>query len=139
HHHRPQGERRCRMIRIDGKVAIITGAARGQGAATARLFSEAGATVYLTDVDDTEGDAAAKAANGTYLHHDVASAADWGQVVERVVDERGRIDVLVNNAGIIEWLTMTETPDDVWQRVVAVNQTGPFLGMKAVAPVMILQ
>ncbi|HEX7094274.1 MAG TPA: SDR family oxidoreductase [Acidimicrobiales bacterium] len=127
------------MIRIDGKVAIITGAARGQGAATARLFTEAGATVYLTDVDDAEGEAAAKEAQGTYLHHDVSQAADWDRVVERVVADHGRIDVLVNNAGIIEWRTMTDTPLEVWQRIIAVNQTGPFLGMKAVAPVMMRQ
>jgi 3alpha(or 20beta)-hydroxysteroid dehydrogenase len=127
------------VIRIDGKVAIITGGARGQGAATARLFTQAGAIVYLTDVDDAEGETAAKDAGGTYVHHDVASESEWAALVERVVDEQGRIDVLVNNAGIIEWRTMTQTPLDVWQRVLAVNQTGPFLGMKAVAPVMIRQ
>jgi 3alpha(or 20beta)-hydroxysteroid dehydrogenase len=126
-------------IRIDGKVAVVTGGARGQGAATAALFAQAGATVFLTDVDDAEGEVVAKESGGTYLHHDVASEADWERVVAEVERAAGRIDVLVNNAGIIEWRTMTQTPLDLWNRIVAVNQTGIFLGMKAVAPTMIRQ
>jgi 3alpha(or 20beta)-hydroxysteroid dehydrogenase len=126
-------------IRIDGKVAIITGAGRGQGAATAALFAAAGATVFLTDVDEAEGAVAAKEAGGTFLPHDVASEADWARVVDEVVGSAGRIDVLVNNAGIIQWKTMTQTSLELWERIVAVNQTGPFLGMNAVAPVMIRQ
>jgi 3alpha(or 20beta)-hydroxysteroid dehydrogenase len=132
----PQG---TSNIRIDGKVAIITGAGRGQGAATAALFAAAGATVYLTDIDEAEGAVAAKESGGTFLHHDVASEADWKRVVDEVVGATGRIDVLVNNAGIIQWKTMTQTSLEVWERIVAVNQTGPFLGMNAVAPVMIAQ
>ena len=127
------------MTRIDGKVAIITGGARGQGAATARLFSERGATVFITDVDEEGGAVAAADAGATFLAHDVTSQLSWSDVVARVVGDTGRVDVLVNNAGIIEWLTMTQTPLDVWNRVIAVNQTGPLLGMQAVAPVMIEQ
>jgi len=126
-------------IRIDGKVAIITGAGRGQGAATAALFAAAGATVFLTDIDEAEGQVAAKDAGGTFVRHDVASESDWRRVVEQVVTAAGRIDVLVNNAGIIQWKTMTQTSLEVWERILAVNQTGPFLGMNAVAPVMIRQ
>jgi 3alpha(or 20beta)-hydroxysteroid dehydrogenase len=126
-------------IRIDGKVAIITGAGRGQGAATAALFAAAGATVFCTDIDEAEGELAAKQAGATFLHHDVASESSWAGVIDQVMAATGRIDVLVNNAGIIQWRAMTNTPLDVWERVVAVNQTGPFLGMKAVAPVMIAQ
>jgi 3alpha(or 20beta)-hydroxysteroid dehydrogenase len=122
--------------RIDGRVAIITGGARGQGAATAKLFVERGAIVYLTDIDDAEGEAAAKESGGTYLHQDVADPASWSEVVQRVLDEQGRIDILVNNAGIIEWLPMTQTPLETWQRIVSINQTGVFLGMNAVAPAM---
>ncbi len=124
------------MIRIDGMVAIITGGSRGQGAATAGLFVEAGAVVYITDVDDADGEAVAASCGCTYLHHDVTDPSQWQGVVDRVVADHGRIDVLINNAGIIEWLTMTDTTPEVWARVVAVNQTGPLLGMQAVAPVM---
>src|ERR1700722_15761044 len=127
------------VIRLDGKVAIITGGARGQGAATGQLFAESGATVYLTDVDEPEDPASVKAAGITFLHHDVSQEAEWARVIDQVLAEQGRIDVLINNAGIIEWRTMTETPLDVWQRVIGVNQTGPFLGMKAVAAKMISQ
>jgi 3alpha(or 20beta)-hydroxysteroid dehydrogenase len=95
--------------------------------------------VFLTDIDQAEGESAAKESGSTYLHHDVASEADWARVVGEVVSAAGRVDVLVNNAGIIQWKTMTQTPLDMWDRIVAVNQTGPFLGMKAVAPVMIEQ
>jgi 3alpha(or 20beta)-hydroxysteroid dehydrogenase len=126
-------------IRLDGKVAIITGAARGQGEATAGLFVAAGAAVYGTDVDVAEGEAAAAANGSTFLSHDVSDPASWAAVVARVLADHGRIDVLVNNAGIIEWKTMTGTSLETWNRVVAVNQTGPFLGMKAVAPTMTAQ
>jgi 3alpha(or 20beta)-hydroxysteroid dehydrogenase len=119
--------------RIDGKVAIITGAARGQGAATAQLFAEAGAVVYATDI---AGAVEPAHAGCSFLRHDVSSPDEWARVVRRVLEERKRIDVLVNNAAIIEWQTMTETTLEAWQRVVAVNQTGPFLGMQAVAPTM---
>jgi len=121
---------------LQGKVAIITGAGRGQGAATAKLFVEEGAAVFLADVDEPAGRAAANASGGTYLNHDVTSATSWQHVVDTVVTASGHIDILINNAGIIEWMTMTETPLEVWERIIAVNQTGPFLGMQAVAPIM---
>lgn len=124
------------QIRIDGKVVIVTGAAFGQGAATAALLAAAGAHVYLADVDDAAGTASAAAAGGTFVHHDVTDPSSWQGLVERVVAERGRIDVLVNNAGIIAWATMTGTSLEVWERMVAVNQTGVLLGMQAVAPAM---
>jgi 3alpha(or 20beta)-hydroxysteroid dehydrogenase len=124
------------VLRLDGKVAIITGGGRGQGAATAARFREAGAAVTVTDVDDDVGEEVAARTGSRFVHHDVTDEAGWADLVASVRDEHGRIDVLVNNAGIIEWATMTETPRAVWERVVAVNQTGPFLGMQAVAPIM---
>lgn len=124
------------MIRIDGKVAIITGAGRGHGAAATALFTEAGAHVVVADVDDASGQAVADAHGAMFVHLDVTSPDDWAAAVQATLDAFGRIDVLYNSAGIIAWHTMTETPLDVWQQVIAVNQTGPFLGMQAVAPTM---
>jgi 3alpha(or 20beta)-hydroxysteroid dehydrogenase len=124
------------MGQLDGRVAIITGGARGQGAAEARLFAAEGATVYLTDVLATDGAAVAAEIGGTFVEHDVTDVDQWKVVVERALSDHGRIDVLVNNAGILHWATMTETPIDVWNRVVAINQTGVFLGMQAVASAM---
>jgi 3alpha(or 20beta)-hydroxysteroid dehydrogenase len=123
-------------IRIDGKVAIVTGGGHGQGAVTAKCLRDAGATVFVTDLDETAGARSAEDAGATFVRHDVTDQASWHEVVERVLLHRGRIDVLVNNAGIIEWATMTESSLATWQRVIAVNQTGPFLGMCAVAPAM---
>jgi 3alpha(or 20beta)-hydroxysteroid dehydrogenase len=123
-------------IRIDGNVAIVTGGAHGQGAVTARVLAQAGASVYLTDLDDRAGSESATEAGARFLHHDVTHSASWQMVIQQVLSDHGRIDVLVNNAGIITWATMTETPLDVWQRMIAVNQTGPLLGMQSVAPTM---
>jgi 3alpha(or 20beta)-hydroxysteroid dehydrogenase len=89
--------------------------------------------VYLTDVLVDEGQKAAATAGATFIEHDVTDPEQWRTVVDRVVTEQGHLDVLVNNAGILHWATMTQTPLDVWQRIVAVNQTGVFLGMQAVA------
>jgi 3alpha(or 20beta)-hydroxysteroid dehydrogenase len=124
------------MGRLDGRVAVITGGARGQGAAEGALFVSEGATVYLTDVLDDDGAKTAADVGATFLHHDVTDPAQWQAVVDRVVADHDRLDVLVNNAGILHWATMTETSLETWNRVLAVNQTGVFLGMQAVAPVM---
>jgi 3alpha(or 20beta)-hydroxysteroid dehydrogenase len=124
------------MGMLDGRVALITGGARGQGAAEGRLFAAEGATVFLTDVLVNEGQATAEGIGATFLEHDVTDVDQWKVVVEHVLDASGRIDILVNNAGILHWATMTETSLDAWNRVVAVNQTGVFLGMQAVAPTM---
>lgn len=119
------------MGRLAGKVALVTGGASGQGAAEARIFAAEGARVVITDIQDQLGAETAAAAGATYLHHDVASEADWARVIEAVMSEHGKLDVLVNNAGIYEHLRMVETSIEVFERIVAVNQTGVFLGMKA--------
>jgi 3alpha(or 20beta)-hydroxysteroid dehydrogenase len=124
------------MGQLEGRVAIITGGARGQGAAEARLFAAEGATVYVTDVLTAEGNAVAEDVGGVFVEHDVTDVDQWKVVVERALAEQGRVDVLVNNAGILHWAHMTETTLDVWNRIVAINQTGVFLGMQAVAPAM---
>jgi 3alpha(or 20beta)-hydroxysteroid dehydrogenase len=124
------------MISLDGTVAIVTGGARGQGRATGHAFLDAGAAaVYLTDVIAAEDPPAA----AVFLHHDVSLQANWDAVVERVLADHGRIDILVNNAAVCPWVTMQETSLELWTRTIAINQTGPFLGMRAVAPAMIAQ
>ncbi|MDQ1422567.1 MAG: 3alpha(or 20beta)-hydroxysteroid dehydrogenase [Acidimicrobiaceae bacterium] len=129
------------MTRLEGKVALISGGARGQGAAEGRLFVAEGATVVLADVRDDLGEIVAKdLGSGAQYHHlDVTDPGAWGRVVAEVVDSHGRIDVLVNNAGIFQLpgLTTTELAD--WNRIMSVNATGVFLGMKTVAPAMIAQ
>jgi 3alpha(or 20beta)-hydroxysteroid dehydrogenase len=127
------------MGRLDHKVAIVTGGARGQGAATAEVFAAEGAIVYLTDIDRDLAEATARTVGATFLEHDVADPASWAAVVERTLTDHGRIDVLVNNAAIIEWKTMASTDLGTWQRIIDINQTGPFLGMQAVAPTMTAQ
>ena len=127
------------MGKLDDRVALVTGGARGQGAAEARLFAAEGAHVYVTDVLADEGAKTAVDVGGTFIAHDVTSPDEWAGVVSQIVGKHGRLDVLVNNAGILHWATMTKTPLDVWNRLVAVNQTGVFLGMQAVSSQMIGQ
>lgn len=126
------------MNRLDGKVALITGGARGQGAAEAELFIEAGAQVVITDILDDEGAATAERLGDacTFLHHDVSSEAEWASVVDAVLALHGHIEVLVNNAGIFVTAGMLDTSMELWNQMLAINQTGVFLGMKTVAPVM---
>src|SRR5262245_33293086 len=121
------------MGRLDGKVALITGGARGQGAAEGALFTSEGATVYLTDVRAEQGAKTASDIGATFLEHDVTAADQWTAVVRQVLDDHGRVDVLVNNAGVLLWASMRDTNLDDWERIVAINQTGVFLGMQAVA------
>jgi 3alpha(or 20beta)-hydroxysteroid dehydrogenase len=125
------------MRRLDGKVALITGGARGQGAEEGRLFAAEGATVILTDVLDEEGRATADAIDGaTYQHLDVTSESDWQTVVNNVMAEHGRLDVLVNNAGIDFIKKLLATTLDDFERIVAINYRGTFLGMRTVAEVL---
>jgi NAD(P)-dependent dehydrogenase (short-subunit alcohol dehydrogenase family) len=128
--------------KLAGRVALVTGAARGQGAAEARLIAEAGARVLLCDVLDAEGEATAeaiRAAGGAaqYRHLDVASESEWAQSVAFVKAEFGRLDILVNNAGVaLRGPSFLTTTREQWERVIAVNLTGPFLGIQAAAPLM---
>ena len=127
------------MGRLDGKVAIITGGARGQGAAEAEMFRDEGAQVIITDVLEDEGGKTAGTLGVEFLSHDVSSAEAWETVVSDVISRHGRIDVLVNNAGILRGARLVNTSDDIWDQTVAINQTGVFYGMRAVAPQMIEQ
>ena len=127
--------------RLSGKVALITGGARGQGEAEARLFVAEGARVMMGDLlDDDGGRVAAELGDAAaYCHHDVTSESDWAAVVQATRSAFGRIDVLVNNAGIFHLIKMLDTTLEEYRNVIDVNQVGTFLGMRAVAPVMIEQ
>lgn len=124
------------MQRLDGKVALITGGARGQGAEEARLFAAEGALVYITDILAGEGARVAAETGATFMDHDVTSAARWAEIVDSIIATHGRIDVLVNNAGIFKLARLLETTEADYDHIMAVNQKGVFLGMQAVAPAM---
>jgi NAD(P)-dependent dehydrogenase (short-subunit alcohol dehydrogenase family) len=130
--------------RVAGKVAIVTGAASGMGAAHARLLASEGARVMCVDVQAEAGEALAeeiRASGGSARFHvcDVTSLESWNAVVQATVQEWQRIDVLVNNAGIIRIEDFVEETVEGWDKVVAVDQLGVFLGMKTVIPVMLEQ
>lgn len=124
------------MGRLDDKVILITGGARGQGATEARQAAAEGATVVVTDVLDDLGQAVAAEIGGSYRRLDVTSSGDWKATVEAVVAEHGRIDGLVNNAGIFRHDTLLDNNEDNFRLITEINQYGVFNGMAAVAPVM---
>ena len=124
--------------RLASRTAIVTGAARGTGAMIARRFVEEGARVVLADVRDEpgEGVAAELGSAASYQHLDVRSPDEWARVVGSTRAAHGRIDVLVNNAAILEIASIADTSREAFLAIVEVNQLGPFLGIQAVAPVM---
>ena len=125
--------------RLDGKVALVTGAARGIGAAIAHRFAEEGASLVLTDADEAAvhqvaagiGDRAAARA------HDVTNEAAWDAVAGWALESHGRVDVLVNNAGVFHAAALAETTLEDFRRLQEVNQVGVFLGMRTIAPAMV--
>lgn len=128
--------------RLVGKVAVISGGARGMGASEAQLFLDEGAKVVITDVLDEAGKQTAQrlSPDGSrcmFLHHDVTNEEDWASVVAETVSAFGQIDILINNAGIFERGSILDTPLKDFQRTIDINLTGVFLGMKAVAPHMV--
>lgn len=127
------------MARLDGKVAIVTGGARGMGAATVRLFVAAGAKVAIADRLEEAGTALAAELGeaARFYPLDVASEASWAETVRRVEAELGPVDVLVNNAGVLLFRSLMQTTLEDYRRVLDVNLVGEFLGIKAVAPGMI--
>ena len=125
--------------RLDGKVAIISGGARGQGAAEARLFAAEGAKVVLGDVLDEEGQAVAAEIGDAalYVHLDVTDEAQWEAAVKATQEAFGPVSVLINNAGILHFQALHKTTLEDFERVMRVNVTGVFLGMKAVTASMV--
>jgi cyclopentanol dehydrogenase len=130
------------MGKLDGKVALISGGARGQGAAEAETFAREGAKVVFGDVRDDDGrkvEAAIHAAGGdaVYVHLDVTSEADWRSAVQTATGRYGKLDILINNAGIIiPKVAIEERTVEEWDRVMAVNARGVFLGTKHAIPAM---
>jgi NAD(P)-dependent dehydrogenase (short-subunit alcohol dehydrogenase family) len=123
-------------MRLQGRVALITGGARGQGAAHGRRLAQEGATVVLGDVLDGEAYAAQLRAEGLdvrFRHLDVTAPEDWAAAIS----ELERLDVLVNNAGIVRVAPVAEETDEGWGRTLAVNATGVFYGMRAAIPAML--
>jgi 3alpha(or 20beta)-hydroxysteroid dehydrogenase len=125
-------------MRLDGKVAIITGGSRGQGEAHARLFVAEGAKVLIADVLDEPGE---KLANdlgdaAIYRHLDVSKEADWAAAVQATLDAFGTLNVLVNNAAIHHIVPIEQETREFFDRILAINLIGPFLGMQAVLPAM---
>lgn len=128
-------------MRLEGKVALITGGARGQGAAEAKLFAKEGAKVVIADILDEEGEkleaeVAELGGECFYTHLDVSDSENWEKTVETAVTRFGKIDILVNNAGIAVWGTNDDTTEEIWDTVMDVNAKGVFLGTKHVIPEM---
>ena len=128
--------------RLQGKVAFVSGGARGMGASEAQLFVEEGAKVVISDVLDEVGEQTARriSPDGSacrYVHHDVTSDADWAKAFAFAVETFGQVDILVNNAGIFERGSVMDTSLEAYMRTININQVGVFLGMKTAAPHMV--
>lgn len=127
--------------RLSGKVALITGAARGQGAAEARLFAESGARLLISDVQEGALGELAEELRGkghevVEYPLNVTSPEQWSVAVQKAETQFGRLDVVVNNAGVLSMAGVEDTDLDAWNKIVAVNQTGTWLGMKTGVPAL---
>lgn len=128
-------------MRLEGKVAIITGGARGQGATEARMFAREGAKVVIGDIRDelgmqVEAEIRELGGEAVYLHLDVTSGDDWQRAIETAEQRFGKVDVLVNNAAIVLRKDIEETTGEDWDNIMEINAKGVFLGTKAVIPAM---
>ena len=128
-------------MRLEGKVAIVTGGARGQGATEARMFAQEGAKVVIGDIRDelgmqVEAEIRELGGEAVYLHLNVTSEDDWQRAVETAEQRFGKVDVLVNNAAIVLRKDIEETTGDDWDNIMEINAKGVFLGTKAVIPAM---
>ncbi len=129
------------MGRLDGKVVLISGGARGQGATEAKMMANEGAKVVFGDILGDEGkkveaEIAELGLEATYVHLDVTKEADWISAVETAVNRYGKLDILVNNAGILIRKSIEETTEEDWDRIMAINAKGVFFGTKHSIPAM---
>jgi len=122
--------------RLQGQVALITGGASGIGAATAQIFAREGAAVIVTDLQDDKGHALARELGVTYRRHDVASETQWIEMTNAIKAEHGRLDAVVNNAGVFMGATIEETTEEIWDKVLDVNLKGLMWGCKHAIRVM---
>jgi NAD(P)-dependent dehydrogenase (short-subunit alcohol dehydrogenase family) len=120
-------------MRLEGKVVLITGAASGIGHAVAELFAQEGATVFASDIASPR---TPYSSDIQAIKLDVSNEADWKKGVGEIVGKRGRLDVLINNAGIIAYEPLHELDMKNWLKMIAIDQTGVFLGMREAIPVM---
>ena len=128
-------------MRLDGKVALITGGAKGQGREEAKLFAKEGAKIVLGDILDNLGQEVAKdiqdtGGEATYVHLDVTNKTDWKSSIKIILQKYGRLDILVNNAGILIRKGIEDTTTEDWSRIMDINAKGAFLGIKSAIPVM---
>eukprot|EP00899_Mesostigma_viride_P025258 jgi/Mesvir1/5917/Mv00686-RA.1 len=125
-------------MRLQGKVALITGGAKGLGEADARLFVKEGATVYVGDIDDLAGQKLVEelGSSASYVHLDVTNESQWQAVLNKIMEERGALHVLVNNAGNLECGTVLSTSTDSFHRVMATHVDGMFFGCKYSIPLI---
>ena len=128
-------------MRLEGKVAIISGAASGMGAEEARMFAREGASVVVADITDDDGEAVAReiedsGGEAVFVHTDVTSEESWRHAVETTIERYGKVDILVNNAGISSGIFSDPLDVDGWSRIMDVNATGVYLGTRAVIPAM---
>ena len=128
-------------MRLEGKVALISGGARGQGACEARMFAAEGASVVFGDILDdlgqqVEAEIRELGYEATYVHLDVTSQAEWEAAVQTAVDNYGKLDVLVNNAGICNWGKLEDSSGEEWDRIMEINGKGVFLGTLVAIPEM---
>ncbi|MBL4868835.1 MAG: glucose 1-dehydrogenase [Pseudomonadales bacterium] len=129
------------MGRVEGKVAIITGGAMGMGESHSLVLAREGAKVVVTDINTTAGEATAQqirdeGGEAVFIEHDVAIEEQWQSVIDQTVEAYGKVDILVNNAGIVIFKSNENTTVEIWDKTMAVNSTGVFLGCKTVFPAM---
>ena len=131
------------MGRLEGKVALISGGAKGMGEIEARMFAEEGASLVIADILDDRGKNLASeiseiSSSGecVYVHLDVRNMSEWNTVVETAISTFGKLDILVNNAGVTSRMMLLDTPEEDWDRVLDINSKGTFLGIKATVPAM---